>query len=134
MVSEKVILPKLKTPQCCPFVSKVAGKRPRMCFTVSFANFFKVAFLEHLRRTACVSCVYYKAICSLKLVDGHLNLSNANPRCKSSRPQMFFKKDVLKNLQISQENKCVGVFFLIKLQTFRSTTLLKRDSNRGVFL
>ena len=54
----------------------------------------------------------------------------------------FVPKDVrrsVKNLffkisQYSQENKCVGVSFLIKMQTFRPATLLKGDSNTGVFL
>ena len=39
----------------------------------------------------------------------------------------------VKFLQISQENTCVGVS-LTKLQAFGSGTLLKRDSNTGVFL
>ena len=46
---------------------------------------------------------------------------------------VFYKKS-LKILQYSQENNCVGVSFLIKMQTFRSTTLLKEDSNADVFL
>ena len=33
-----------------------------------------------------------------------------------------------------QQNTCVGVSFLIKIQAFRPATLLKRDSNTGVFL
>ena len=32
-----------------------------------------------------------------------------------------------------QENNCGGVCFLIKLQTFKPATLLKRDSSAGVF-
>ena len=38
----------------------------------------------------------------------------------------------MKVLQYSQENTCVGVS-LMKLQVFRPTTLLKRDSNTRVF-
>ena len=52
---------------------------------------------------------------------------------KSNEQGVFYKKS-LKILQYSQENTCVGVSFLIKMQTFRSTTLLKEDSNAGVFL
>ena len=37
-------------------------------------------------------------------------------------PEKSYKKDVLKNLQFSLENTCVGV------------TLLKRDRNTDVFL
>ena len=48
-------------------------------------------------------------------------------------PELFCKKKALKNLQISQENYCVGVF-LIKLNARRPATLSKRDSNTAVFL
>ena len=36
------------------------------------------------------------------------------------------------NFAISQEYTCVGVSFLTKLQSFSSTTLLKRDFNTGI--
>ena len=38
-------------------------------------------------------------------------------------PEEFYKKGVLKILQYSQENTCVGVSFLIKLQAFRSENI-----------
>ena len=44
-------------------------------------------------------------------------------------PEVF-----LKILLISQENTCVGVSFLIKLQIWGPATLLKRDYNTYVFL
>ena len=47
-------------------------------------------------------------------------------------PEVFFRKDVLKILLISQENNCVGVS-LIKLQGLRPVTLLKRDSNTDFY-
>ena len=43
------------------------------------------------------------------------------------------RKLFLKILQYSQENTCVGISFLIKMQAFRAPALLKRDSNTGVF-
>ena len=46
---------------------------------------------------------------------------------------MFFKIDVLKNLQYAQENTCVGVSS-VNLQAWRPATLLKRDSNTVVSL
>ena len=39
----------------------------------------------------------------------------------------------LKISQYSQENICVGISFLIKMQAFRAPALLKWDSNTGVF-
>ena len=45
----------------------------------------------------------------------------------------FSKRLFLKNSQILQEN-IVLESFLINLQAFRPATLLKRDSNPGVFL
>ena len=44
------------------------------------------------------------------------------------------KKLFFKISQYSQENNCVGVSFLIKIQTFRPITLLKEDSNTVVLL
>ena len=35
---------------------------------------------------------------------------------RNSPPEMFCKKDILKILENSQENTCVGVSFLITLQ------------------
>ena len=48
--------------------------------------------------------------------------------------EAFYKTLFCKILQYSQENNCVGVFFTIKMQTFRPATLLKGDSNTVVFL
>ena len=54
---------------------------------------------------------------------------------KYNEQEVFYKKKLLSKIsQYSQENICVGVSFLIKMQAFRPTTLLKRDSNTGVFL
>ena len=44
------------------------------------------------------------------------------------------KKAVFKDLPIFTGNACVGVPFIMKIKTFSSITLLKRDSNTGVFL
>ena len=52
----------------------------------------------------------------------------------SSHRKCSIKKLFLKVSQYSQENICVRVSFLTKLQTFSAATLLKRDSNTGVFL
>ena len=41
------------------------------------------------------------------------------------------KKMLSKTLQRLQENTCVGVSFLLKLQTFN---FIEKDSNTGVFL
>ena len=43
------------------------------------------------------------------------------------------KKLFLKILQYSQESNYIGVF-LMKMQAFSPATLLKRDSNTGLFL
>ena len=62
-------------------------------------------------------------------------LSSHNISEKYNDQEAFYiKKTVLKNFAISWENNCVGVSFLIKMQTFRSGTLLKRESSRGVLL
>ena len=49
-------------------------------------------------------------------------------------PEVFCKKGVLKNLRyFTGEHLCWSLFY-IKLQAIRSTTLLKRDSSKCVFL
>ena len=64
-----------------------------------------------------------------KLYQRHLSVN-----CRSSRLQMFFKIDVLKNsVNFTWKYLCWSLF-LLKLQAFRSATLLKRDSNTGVLL
>ena len=52
----------------------------------------------------------------------------------SSHLQMFFKVVVLKSYAIFAGKLLRWSLFLIKFQSFRSATLLKRNSNRGVFL
>ena len=47
---------------------------------------------------------------------------------------VLYKKLFLKILPYSQKNTCVGVSFLIKLQTLSPVTLLKRDPNTSVSL
>ena len=53
---------------------------------------------------------------------------------RSSRSEMFFKIDVLKNFVIFTGKHLCWVLFLIKLQVWRSAPLLKRDSNTVIFL
>ena len=53
---------------------------------------------------------------------------------RSSHGRYSVEKGVLKNFANFTGNTCVGVFSLIKLQVFRPATLLKRYSNKGVFL
>ena len=53
---------------------------------------------------------------------------------KSSRSQMFFKIDVLKNLAMFTGKHLCWSYFLIQLQGWRTTILLKRDSSTSAFL
>ena len=53
---------------------------------------------------------------------------------RSSRLQLFFKIGALKNFAYFTGKHPCWSFFLIKLQALRPATLLKRDSNTGVFL
>ena len=52
--------------------------------------------------------------------------------CQKQLPEVFCKKDVVKNLTIFMGKTCVGVS-LIKLQGWRPATLLKKYSNTQVF-
>ena len=49
-------------------------------------------------------------------------------------PEMLYKKTVFKNFAIFKGKHLYWSFFSIKLQAFRSTDLLKRNSNTGAFL
>ena len=53
---------------------------------------------------------------------------------KSSRLQMFFKIDVLKNLAMFTGKHLYWSYFLIYLQGWRTAIVLKRDSNPSAFL
>ena len=52
---------------------------------------------------------------------------------KKQPPEMFYKKAVPENLSIFTGKYLCLSLFLMKLQTFRSATLLTRDSNTCVF-
>ena len=54
--------------------------------------------------------------------------------CRSSRSQMFFKIGIPKNFADFTAKHLCWNLFLIMLQAFRSSVLLKSDSNKGVFL
>ena len=64
----------------------------------------------------------HKKICQL-----HLILS------RSRRPEVFCKKDILRNFtQLTGKQLCQSLFFN-KVANLRPATLLKRDSGTGVF-
>ena len=52
---------------------------------------------------------------------------------KSSRSQMFFKIDVLKNLAMFTGKHLCQSYFLIQLQGWRTAIVLQRDSNTSAF-
>ena len=53
---------------------------------------------------------------------------------RGSHLQMFFKIGVLRNFAIFTGKHLCWSLFLIKLQTLRPATLVKRESNTGAFL
>ena len=59
---------------------------------------------------------------------------NKRKLCLEAPTRGVIKKAVLKNFAIFRRKHLYCSLFLIKLQTFRPVTLLKRDSNTGVFL
>ena len=54
--------------------------------------------------------------------------------CQKLPPEVLYKKATLEDFARSTRSACVAVYFLKKLKTFRSATLLKRDPNTAVFL
>ena len=53
---------------------------------------------------------------------------------KKQPPDLFYKEVVLKNFSIFTGKYLCSSLFFVKLQALRSATLLKRNSNAGVFL
>ena len=51
-----------------------------------------------------------------------------NAKIRSSRPELFYKKDILNNLQNSQRKTCAIVSLLIYLRALGTTSLLKMIS------
>ena len=85
---------------------------------------------EHHDRASFVHIVFEKTSSSIPMLFVHVG-KRSSETLRSSHSQMFFKIVILKN---SLRNTCVGVSFLIKMQTYSPETLFKRDSNTGVFL
>ena len=69
-----------------------------------------------------------------KIKQWHKEWNMKNINCVPKVVGRSIKKLFFKISQYSQENNCVGVSFLIKIQTFRPVTLLKEDSNTVVLL
>ena len=53
---------------------------------------------------------------------------------KKQPKEVFYKNETLKNFSIFADKHLCWGLFLIKLQVFRSATLLKRHSNTGAFM
>ena len=101
------------------------------CFPLNFTNFFQKRFYIEDFRLASSGFPHKKF---KKDVDPCVGYSSHNKNFRSSRLQMFFKIGVLKNFVIFTGKRLCWSFFLTKLQALRPATLLKRDSNTGVFL
>ena len=69
---------------------------------------------------------------NIKMNDDHLS-DTENLTDRSSRLEVFCKKAVLKNFAMFTGKRLCWSLFLM-LQAFGLATLLKRDSNTGVFL
>ena len=90
------------------------------------AMFFKIdvlkKFVNYTRITLCWS-VFLKNLEAWRL-----------STLRGSRPEVFCEKDVIKNFAIFTGKHLCWSLFLVRLQALRPVTLVKRDSNTGVFL
>ena len=71
-----------------------------------------------------------KNACGLKFKIANVRKTNN----KKQPPEVFHKRTVLKSFSIFTGKCLCWSLFLLKLLTFSSATLLKRDSGAGVFL
>ena len=111
------------------------AKKKETCTGKNSANLLRTLFLQNTPRR-----LLFEFILRLYMV---INPSQTNVPplvfwCfqsvyRSSRSLMFFKIDVLKNIANFTGNYLWWNLFLIKMQAWRFTALLKRDSNAGVF-
>ena len=97
-----------------------------------FVHYLCITFCVHL----CFCLLYGMQVHDLLSSEKYLepNICDLVRRCsigRSSRLQMFLKYMFFKNF--TWKHLCWS-FFLIKLQVLRPATLLKTDSNTGVFL
>ena len=60
--------------------------------------------------------------------------AKAQVQFKKQPPEEFCKKSALENLKSFTGKRLCWSLFLINLQVFRLATLLKRDSNTGIYL
>ena len=114
--------------------------------TLNCKNFGKTLFfLQDIRKSRSKTVFLYLKIVSTSVLT---SLTKSRPylffetpisgieagNFRSSRSLMFFKIYVLENFANLTGKHLCWSFFLIKMQVSRPATLLKRDSNTGVFL
>ena len=100
---------------------------------VTITSIYVISYLHVFKN---LSHLYKFQISSLHKSFSFINFSvQIFHHCYKYPPGVFHKKKLFSNiLWYSQENTCVGVSFLVKLQAFRPVTILKRDSNTDIFL
>ena len=87
-----------------------------------------------------ISCTFHVNVGTFKVLHGFLKLfdhlifsTKKVINCTSSRPFAdILQNSIFKNFSVITGKHLCWCLFLTKLQTWRSVTLLKRDSNTGV--
>ena len=141
------LLDKIAGLQACNFIKKILQER---CFPVNFARILRTAFLQNTSgRIFWLFYILKKTRLTQMSVDFHI-LQNPHQEINSTwnvfnKKYLYNRKWIdrsshqncsLKKLSRipQQEKQLCWSLFLIKLQAFRSATLLWRDPDTSVFL
>ena len=112
--------------------------------TINFDRLLKILSLpaeSYIMKIHCSCITILEYTSQSRKFEKFINIhQNAKLRRKSltplqkQPPEVFLKKVAFKNFAMFRVKHLCWSLFLIKLPTFRPTTLLKRDSNTGAFL
>ena len=118
---------KIASLQGCNFI-----KTNSRCFRVKFDKFLRTLILKNICRWLLLTML---SKYSWNNILQEIYWCNVGPDHIQKQPlEVFCKKCVLKNFTLFTGKHLCWSLFLIKLQSFSPSTLLKRDSNTGVFL
>ena len=101
--------------------------------SITFLESMHPDFLKHVYRVVDVLIDFYLSSCCLNYIDDSLEAGKGEVH-RSSHRRRSVKRIVLKNFANFTGKRLCWSLFLIKLQAFRRTTLLKGDSNLDLFL
>ena len=93
-----------------------------------------MAFFFFAKGKRVIKCNFVNIVVGIKIIFLWKCLSNCEVSFQKQPPEVFCEKSILKNFTKFKGKHLCWSLFLINLHASSPATLLKRDSNTGVFL